>query len=68
MPASRCVIPFFVIFGNRTMGVCRKSVLPGGFLVCVVHGFSPSGSAAPFRVTSEHDKDRTSLDGAFQRG
>jgi hypothetical protein len=35
MPASRFVIPFFIVFGSSTMGACRKFVLLSGFLVCV---------------------------------
>jgi hypothetical protein len=37
MPASRLVIPFFIVFGSSTMGACRKFVLFGGFPMSVAH-------------------------------
>ena len=38
MPPSGFVIPFFIVFGSRTMSLSRKFVLLGGFSVCFVHG------------------------------
>jgi hypothetical protein len=43
MPASGHAIPFFVVFGGRTMGLCRKFVLLGGFPVCLCRQFMPLG-------------------------
>ena len=38
MPDCRFGIPFFVVFRGRTMGLCRKFVLLGGFAVRLVQG------------------------------
>jgi len=65
IPASRCAIPLFMMFGARTMGVRGKFLLLSGFPVCAVHGVTSGGSVAPSGLTSEHEKDRTSLDGHF---
>jgi len=45
MPSSRYVVPFFVMFGSSTMGLCRKFVLLGGSPVCPVHGVFSCASA-----------------------
>jgi hypothetical protein len=41
MPVCRGAIAFFVVFGSRTMGLCRKFVQLGGLSVCLVHGVPP---------------------------
>jgi hypothetical protein len=33
------------MFGGSAMGLCRKSMQPGGFPVCLVHRVSSHGSA-----------------------
>jgi hypothetical protein len=38
MPPSGFVIPFFIVFGSRTMSLSGKFVLLRGFPVCVMHG------------------------------
>jgi hypothetical protein len=55
-------------FGARTMGVRGKFLLLSGLAVCVARGVSSRGSVVPSRPTSVHEKDRTTLDGTFQRG
>jgi hypothetical protein len=37
MPATRFIVPFFIVFGSRTMGACRKFMLLGGFPMGVAH-------------------------------
>ncbi|MGD0776383.1 MAG: hypothetical protein ABSC05_26495 [Candidatus Solibacter sp.] len=44
MPPSPYVIPFFVVFGGRTMGVRRQFVLLRGSKVCVVRHVSSCGT------------------------
>jgi MFS family permease len=44
MPPSPYVIPFFVVFGGRTMGVRREFVLLGGSKVQVVRHVSSCGT------------------------
>jgi hypothetical protein len=44
MPASRCLVALFIVFGGGAMGARRKFVLLGSFPVSVVHDVSPSTS------------------------
>jgi hypothetical protein len=39
MPALACLIPFFIVFSSRAMGLRRKFMLLSGSQVCPVRGF-----------------------------